>query len=150
MEIPTIAELRSRVESLPPEDKERALNLLTELDIDLSKRNDNLTGTGVSGFIFENRFYKAESHKEIFLKVAEIILKKYPNERGKIFSVKGRKKVYFSRNFTDFRHNYELISGTDIYADINENAAQLNRRCQKILQVYGISPSSLTVIPSSY
>jgi hypothetical protein len=151
MEITTIDEFRLKVESLiSSEDKKKALNLFAKLHIDLSKRDDDLTGTGVAGFFLENKFYEAESHKELFLKVAEIVSKKYPNEQNKIFSIRGRKKVYFSKNVADFKHDCKLVSGTNIYADVNENAAGLNRRCQRILQLYGITPSSLTVISKYY
>jgi len=143
----TIDELRANFKSLSFEDKDKVLRLLTAINVDLSERNNNLTGTGVSGFILDNKFYEAKSHKEVFLKMTEIILKKYSNEQNKIFLIKGRKKIYFSKNVADFRHNYDLISGTNIYADVNENSAQLNRRCQRILQIYEINPSFLMIIP---
>jgi len=141
-------ELRSRFELLSPEDKKKAYKVLSAVGIDLSKRKDDLTGTRVSGFILENRFYEADSHKSVFLQVAEIVLKKHPNDQDKIFKIQGTKKKYFSKNFGEFTHDYEIIRGTRIYADTNENAAQLNRRCQKILLLFGIDPSSLMVIPT--
>jgi hypothetical protein len=129
--------LRSTINSLPQETQSEVLSTLTKLGIDLSKNNSDLTGTGVAAFFLENHIYEATSHKDVFLKVAEFVLKKYPNEENKIFEIKGSKKKYFSKNPGDFSHGYEKIPGTIIYADTNENAAQLNRRCQRILQTLG-------------
>ena len=145
----SIDTLRSSVKSLPPENRAQFLSVLSKMGIDLSRCKSDLTGTGVAGFIYGNAFHEAESHKDVFLKVVEVILNSHSNEEEKIFEIKGTKKKYFSRSPGDFSHGYEKISGTSIYADTNENAAQLNRRCQRVLQKFGIDPSTLIIIPRS-
>lgn len=67
--------LRKGYEKLTPEDKEKALKVLNKIGIDLSQPNKNLTGTRVSGFMFMNRIYEADSHKSVFIQLAEIVLK---------------------------------------------------------------------------
>ena len=138
----TIDELRSNLQSLPPENKDQAVSLLNKMGIDLSQSQTELTGTGVAGMILENRFYKVDSHKALFLKLVEVILSKYPENKEKIFEIKGTKKMYFSRFPGDFTHDYEQILGTRIYADTNENAVQLNRRCQRILQKFAMTANN--------
>ena len=140
-------EIQSKLKQLPPEEQKTAMELLSKIHVDLSKGRSHLTGTGVSGFIFENKVYKTSSHKDIFLNLMRIILTMYPEKANRIFDIKGRKKKYFSKNVSDFEHHYERIKGTDIFADTNENAVQLNRRCQRILQAFGFYPDSLIVIP---
>lgn len=139
-------ELRKNFEKLNQEGKAAALKLFKSIGIDISRPDSKLTGTNVYGFIFQNKVYEADSHKSVFLRVSEIILKRFPHEQDKILQIQGRKKKYFSEHQRDFKHYYEKIPGTTFYADTNENAKQLNRRCQRILLLYGIDPSSLTVI----
>ena len=139
-------DLRKNVEKLSSEQKLAALKLFKSIGIDISKPDNKLTGTNVYGFIFQDKVYEADSHKSVFLQISEIILKRFPYEQNKILQIRGRKKKYFSKHQSDFKHYYEKIQGTVFYADTNENAKQLNRRCQRVLLLYDIDPSSLTVI----
>ena len=84
--------------------------------------------------------------KDVFLKIMHILLRDYPEKREVIFTIRGRTKKYFSTNPSDFTNVYEKIKGTNIYVDTNENAPQLNRRCQRLLQKFGIDPDSLIII----
>ena len=133
---------------MPPEERKHATSILSNIGIDISQRKSELTGTGVAGFFFENRFYEADSHKAVFLKIVEIVLWKYADQEEKIFEIKGTKKKYFSMDAHDFTQRHEQVNGTRIYADTNDNAAQLNRRCQRVLQKFGIDPSLLLIIPN--
>ncbi|BCG46790.1 hypothetical protein GEOBRER4_n1603 [Citrifermentans bremense] len=143
----SIDEIRASVGKMPPEEREKALSLLSSMKVDLSKSRGELTGTGVSAFIFQNTVHPAYSHKDVFVKVVELLVKKCPEQEELLFRIKGTKKKYFSRSVSDFKHGYERIRGTDIIVDTNDNAAQLNRRCQRVLQAFGIAPSSLIIIP---
>jgi len=124
-------------------DSERRKRLIENYpDIDFSKANEELTFSKIKGFIFQKKFYEVDYHKDVLLKICKIILEKFPNEQDKLFSIKGRTKIYFSKNVSDFRNNYDIIEGTDIYADVNVDAVSINKRCQKILQKYGIDHKS--------
>jgi hypothetical protein len=142
----SVDQLRLNIKSLPIEQQNKALLLLSGMGIDITQPNNNLTGTGVVGFFLEGQHYEADSHRAVYLMVLSIILRKHPEHEEKILKIKGTKKKYFSKSAGDFKHDYTQISGTRIYTDINENAAQLNRRCQKVLQTVGIDPSSLWVM----
>ena len=141
-----IKELIIKIASLSPTEKPHAIALLSTLGIDLTLVNSNLTGTEVSGFIFEKEFHHADSHKAVFIAILEIMLRKYPHKAELLFEIKGTTKVYFSNNPADFRHSYEQLRGSGIYADTNENAKQLNLRCQKVLQKFGVDPRDLIIL----
>ncbi len=143
----TMDDIHNKLEELTLEEKTKALSLLAKCGVDFSKRKGELTGTCVAAFIFQNRIYPSDSHKDVFVKLTQLLVLEYPDNKQVIFSIKGRKKKYFSTNPSDFKHGYEQINGTDIFVDTNENAAQLNRRCQKLLQAFGIDPTALMIIP---
>jgi hypothetical protein len=138
--------LHKSLETMTEEEKNAALSLFAKIGIDLTKRKGELTGSHVYGFIFQNKTHQADSHKDVFLKLTDILIRNYPDKREVVFSIQGTKKKYFSTNPSDFKHGYEKIRGTNIYVDTNENAPQLNRRCQRLLQAFGIDPDALVVI----
>lgn len=143
----TIGELRDNLAKMTPEEQNKALALLSSINIDLSTSRGDLTGTGVSAFIFDNKIHAADSHKDAFIKLTQLLVRKFPDQVDVLFRIQGRSKKYFSKSVADFKHGYERIRGTDILVDTNENAAQLNRRCQKILQAFGVDPTSYILIP---
>ena len=143
----TVDDLRSKLEEMTAEEKENTLSLLAKIGVDFTKHKGELTGTHVGGFIFQNRTHQADSHKDVFVKLTQLLVRDYPDKKYVVFSIQGRKKKYFSTNPSDFKHGYERIKGTNIYVDTNENASQLNRRCQRLLQSFGIDPDTLTIIP---
>lgn len=143
----TIDNLRNNIAKMQPDDKAIILEALSRINIDLSKSKGELTGTGVYGFIFDNAMHEAYSHKDAYIKITQLVARKYPDKVELLLGIQGKTKKYFSKSVSDFPHGYEKIKGTDIYADTNENAKQLNRRCQRILQTFGIDPSTLLIIP---
>jgi len=142
-----VDDLRSKLEEMTAEEKENLLSILAKIGVDFSKRKGELTGTRVAAFIFQNRTHQADSHKDVFVRLTQLLLREYPDKKEVVFTIQGRTKKYFSMNPLDFKHGYERIKGTNIFVDTNENAAQLNRRCQRLLQAFGIDPSALTIIP---
>jgi hypothetical protein len=143
----SVDDLRENLAKLHPEEQSKALALLASMKIDLSKARGELTGTDVSGFIFGGMVHRAGSHKDIFIKLTQLLSLKFPENTNVLLTIQGRTKKYFSTSPKDFKHGYERIKGTDYYADTNENAAQLNRRCQRILQAFGVDPMTFIVLP---
>ena len=144
----TLDDIRNNMGKMPAKEKELALSLFAKIGIDLTTRNNELTGTNVGGFIFQNKTHPADSHKDVFLKLTHILLRDYPEKKEVVFKIQGRTKKYFSTNPADFKHGYEKIRSTNIYVDTNENAPQLNRRCQRLLQAFGVDPNNLIIISS--
>ena len=142
-------ELISKIKSLKTEkEKKVARELLLKLGVDLSEPQNNLTGTINYGFIFDGKYYADYyHHREVFLKVMELILVKFPNDKERIFTIKGSKRKYFSRDSRELSSGEsKQINGTDIYTELNCSAVELNRRCQKVMQLYGLDHSLLVVL----
>jgi len=140
-----IDQLRSNMKSMKGEERKQAQTLLSKLEIDISKKDHSLTDTRVRAFELEGKIYNADHHRDILLKVAEIVLWKYPDDQDKIFLIDGKKRKYFSRDTKDLSHDYRRINGTNIYAELNENARTLNKRCEQILLLYGIDICSFKI-----
>jgi negative regulator of replication initiation len=143
----SLVDLRANLENMAPEDKAEALALLAKIGIDLSKSRADLTGTGIAAFLLENKIHAADSHKDVFVKLTQLLIRKHPEKIDSLFRIQGRTKKYFSKSPSDFKHGYEQIKGTEIFVDTNENASQLNRRCQKVMQAFGVDPTLFIVIP---
>jgi hypothetical protein len=133
-----IDQLRDNMKSMTGEERKQAQILISKLEIDISKEDNSLTDTRVRAFELEGKIYNADHHRDILLKVAEIVLWKNRDNQDKIFSIHGRKRKYFSRDTKDLSHDCRRINGTNIYAELNENARTLKRRCEQILFLYGI------------
>ena len=92
-----IDDLRDSLAKMAPEDKIKALALLSRINIDLTKNRGDLTGTGVSGFIFDNSMHEADSHKDVIIKLTQLIVRKFPDQIDDLFRIQGRTKKYFSK-----------------------------------------------------
>jgi hypothetical protein len=140
----TIDELRSKIETMKGEERKCAQDLMSKLEIDISKDDPGLTDTRVREFELEGKTYKADYYRGVLLKVAEIVLRKYPDEHDKILLIRGTKRKYFSKDPKDL-YDYKKINGTNIYAELNENARTLRKRCEQILLQYGIDICSFKI-----
>lgn len=141
----TRKEIRDNLGKLSPEERRKASKLLDKLDLDISEGDERLTGTKPGGFYLEGEFYHAEHHREIFLKVAEIVALKNPTQQDRFLEIFGRKRKYFSKDYRELSHDYRKINGTDIYAELNENAKTLNKRCEKIIIKFGLDLNSFKI-----
>jgi hypothetical protein len=106
----------------------------------------DFTGTTVRGFSLYGETYTAHTHKEVYIKVIELVFKQNPEEKDRILVLQGRKRKYFSRNPNDLTKYREPISGSDIYAELNENANTLYRRAKEVLQLYGMDYGSFEIV----
>lgn len=137
------------IEAMSEDEKKTALSALAKLKIDMSQLKSELRGTQVVGFIFNKKIYNALTHKEVFVKFIEIISSMFIENIDLLFSIKGTKKIYFSYDCKDFKISYDCIflrNGKKLYIDTNDNAPQLNRRCQRVLQCFGFSPDALVIL----
>lgn len=140
----TKTEIRDKVEKLNQEEKKEAYKLLDKV-VDLSKGDERLTGVKPSGFYLEGKRYAVEHHKEILLKVAEIAASEHPTEIDKFLEMSGTKRKYFSRNYHELSFDYKRVGGTDIYAELNDNASTLKKRCEAIIMKFGLDLSSFKI-----
>jgi len=132
------------INNLTSNEKQEAKELLGKLNILKIAPDDDLTGTKVRGFRLGEKKYDAGSHIDVFRQILTIVFEQYPHDRDIILSIRGRKNKYFSKNSNDLRLP-ELIRGTGIYFETNENAKSLCARCEKVLKLFGINYTSFEI-----
>lgn len=137
--------IRNNFLKLNSEEKKVASKVLNQIKLDISEGDERLTGTKPVGFYLENKFYPADHHREILLKIAEIAAFKNPTQHDKFFEISGSKRKYFSRNYIELSDDYRRINGTDIYAELNDSAKTLNKRCEKIIVQFGLDLESFKI-----
>ena len=140
----TVKMIINNFRKLKPIEKKVALPLMEKLNINLISPNNDLTGKRVRGFCLEEKRYEAESYIDVLRKILKIVFMKNPQEIDKILSICGRKNKYFSKNLNDLRLP-ELIRGTNIYFETNENAKSICIRCEKILKLYNMDHTSFEI-----
>jgi hypothetical protein len=153
------------IASLDGVEKDEALQLLKKLGIRLDmKRKDikqiiegkpstnrsatdhDFTGKTVRGFVLHGQTYPAHSHKDVYLKVIEVVFRQNPQEKDRILAIQGRKRKYFSCNPKELTKHRDRIFESDIYAELNENANTLYRRGKEVLQLYGMDHGSFEIL----
>lgn len=141
----SIPDLKQRLKSLEPSERELAIQMLERIGLDPIQANNGLTGTKVRGFTLEGKFYKAESHIDVLRQILRLIFQKHPTDKDKILIVQGKKSKYFSKDPGDFRMP-EKIKGSDMYFETNENAKSLCVRCERVMKLYGMDFTSFEII----
>jgi hypothetical protein len=104
-----------------------------------------LRGSKVTGFAFNGKMYQAKFHKDVFLKVVRMVLRDNPDKQERLFSLAGKKRKYFSRNPSDLSGIPEQIPGTDIYAEVNQNAESLYVLTRRVLRLYGLDKDLFSI-----
>lgn len=142
----TNKELRKNLNTMTPEERKMAWALLNKMHIDLSEGDQRLTGTKPSGFMLEGRFYPAEYNRDIFLKVCEIAAAKNPDKHHLFLEINGRTRRYFSSDSKELSSSdYRKINGTNIYAELNENATTLKKRSEQVIAKFGMDPITFKI-----
>ena len=142
----TSKDIRKRMENLTPEEKRKAWALFDKLGMDLTEGDASLTGTKPSRFTLQGECYAADHFRDIFLQVCEIAAAKHPDKHHLFFEIKGKKRTYFSSSPNDLSSDdFRRINGTNIYAELNENASTLKRRSEQVIVKFDLDPSSFKI-----
>ncbi len=112
----------------------------------LPKINLDLTGTIVRGFLLEGKKYRADSHKDVYTQIIHIVFDRHPEKKEKVLALRGTKRKYFSQNKRELSNQSELISGTNIWVELNLNANNLYKLEKEILRIFGIDDGSFEII----
>jgi negative regulator of replication initiation len=128
-----------------PSEKKLAASVLENIGVDPIQLNDELTGSGVNGFRFAGKEYKAESHIDVLRKVLKIVFRENTHNFDEIITITGKKNTYFSKNSNDLRRP-ERIGGTNIYFETNENAQSICVRCEKVLKNFKMDYTSFEIM----
>jgi hypothetical protein len=83
--------------------------------------------------------FPVKTWKDVLLRACEIARARGPSEFSKILNLKGNKSPWFSRKPEDLRDPVR-ITGTDIFAETNQNANSLVLRSFHVLSFFGIDP----------
>lgn len=132
------------INQLPSNERQKARDLLEKLEIIKITPDDTLTGTKIRSFCLEERKYDADSHIDVLRKIIKIAFLRYPKEINKILSIASSRNKYFSKNPNDLRLP-ELVRGTDIYFETNENAKSICVRCKKIIKLFNMDYTSFGI-----
>jgi len=127
-----------------PNEKKIFAALLEKLNCNPIRPNDDLTGTKVRGFRLDGKRYEASKHIDVLRQILKIVFLKNPQASDKLLSITGKKNKYFSKKPEDLRMP-ELIKGTDIYFETNENAKTICVRCEKILKYFNMDYTSFEI-----
>ena len=64
---------------------------------------------------------------------------------AKFLEISGPKRKYFSKDHRELSFDYKRVGGTDIYAELNENAKTLDKRCKAIMMKFGLDIDSFKI-----
>lgn len=98
------------------------------------------TGKGITGFIFNNKKYNANSWKQLLMIICEEIYNLHKKDFDKVLSLKGRKRPYFTQNANELRIP-EKVKGTDVCVETNLSANSIVSLCEDVLSLYGYKDS---------
>jgi len=106
----------------------------------------DLTHTLVRGFRLEGREYRADSHKDVFVKIIKIAFDRYPEVKDKVLVLRGSKRKYFSRDKRDLSGHCKLIPGSRIRVELNQNANTLYTVGKDVLRLFGMDYHSFEIL----
>ena len=109
-------------------------------------RNRDLTHTLVRGFRLEGREYRADSHKDVFVKIIQMAFNRHPEAKDKVLTLRGIKRKYFSRDKRDLSDQCELITGSQIWVELQQNANKLYTLGKEVLRLFGMDYRSFEIL----
>jgi transcription initiation factor TFIIIB Brf1 subunit/transcription initiation factor TFIIB len=99
--------------------------------------------TKPKAFKFKGKNHDLRFSKDLLMKLLAILTDEDNFER--IFSLKGKNTLYFSKSKNDLRHP-KLIEGTNIYAETNRSTNNIINFSHEILNLFGYTESDLELI----
>ncbi len=108
------------------------------------KRIRDYTGKTVRGFSFKGRNYEVSSWKDMLVTLVHILYDLHRKDFGKILTLRGRKRSYFSRNPQELRRPLR-IRDSDIYMETNLSANQIVKISTELLKLFGYNEKELEI-----
>jgi negative regulator of replication initiation len=84
-----------------------------------------------------DKSYEIKAWRDALLRTCDYVLEAKPNEFAKILSLKGRKRLWFSRDPQKLKAPLK-IEGTNNFAEGNANANGLILMCYHVLRHFGM------------
>lgn len=88
-------------------------------------------------FIFDGEKNKIRFWKDMLPKVCAIMASQHKDRFEEIFTIKGDKYIYFSRNQEELKQSPELIEGTDIYVETGFAKGMLLKIARDVVTLFG-------------
>ncbi|MGL6298727.1 MAG: type I restriction endonuclease [Methanobacteriaceae archaeon] len=104
-----------------------------------------IRGNKVKSFTFNGQEYDVNSWKNVLMELLAILYKNHSEIFDRVFSLHGRKRVYFSRD-SDEIFEPRQIEGTDIFVETNRSAENIVSFCKKIVKLFNYSEDDFKVI----
>jgi negative regulator of replication initiation len=115
------------------------------------RRSDDLrpdkdyTHFSVRGYQFDGRHTPSRSFKEVLMRLCNELRRIHREKFDKVaVELRGKKRVYFSRNSRDLKFAEELLGG-GLFAETNLNANLMVGICRKLVEKLGYDPNSFQI-----
>lgn len=102
------------------------------------------TGKTVTGFTLRGEKYKVENWRDLLTTLCDQLVERHKDDFDKVFSLRGRKRQYFSRNPNDLFVPRKLTKA-DIYVEVNHSAYRVVTICFDVIALLGYSNSDLAI-----
>lgn len=129
----------ARIVSTRPEDRPTVKKRL-----EARARTLNYIGKNIKAFSFAGSRYEVNYWRELLLRLSEIIYEKHQEEFDNLLSLRGNKRVAFSKDEKDLRAPIR-VNESEFFVETNLSANSIVRRCHKILNVFGYSQNELKI-----
>lgn len=102
--------------------------------------------TRAIGFSLWGEYERVQSSKEVLIRVAEKLEHKHREDFDKVLSMRGKKRVYTSRDPKQLYKSTSMSIGeSGIFLEINFSAPDIEKRCKELLAIFGYSESDLEI-----
>ncbi|WP_036223695.1 type I restriction endonuclease [Mesoaciditoga lauensis] len=106
--------------------------------------SSSYTNQRITSFRFKGKKYPVNSWKNMLIKICEIMFTAHREQFDKVFNLRGRKKLYFTRNRNELREPKE-IKGTGIYVETNFSANYIVKISKNVLSLFGYEENDLSI-----
>lgn len=108
------------------------------------RKRMSVTGKTVKGFSLRGAKYKVDNWRDLLTTLCELLVDQHRHEFETVFSLRGRKRQYFSRNPNDLFVPRKL-KNADIYVEVNHSAYRVAKLCSDVVSLLGYSESDLII-----
>jgi len=102
------------------------------------------SGKSISSFYFKGSQYRVRFWKDLLIKLCEILSNAHRTEFDKVLGLRGRKRLYFSRN-KDELWDPRKIGNTNTFAETNLSANSIVKLCFSVMALFGYSTKDLRI-----
>ena len=99
---------------------------------------------GLSGFTFDGESFSVHQWKSLVQTLAEVLYRRHPTEFGKVETLRGTKRTYFSSNYADLDEPRE-VKGTHYFVETKWGWKQSIDLCHRLLHLFGYDEQDLKI-----